>query len=79
MKELTIGHKKFKDYLDNNLLYNDLFYLKSDNCEAALIKNKFYFVNNFFLVRRLDISNVLSISLSFLINLILHKLCNLNI
>lgn len=29
MKELKIGHIKLKDYLDNNLLYNDLYYLKS--------------------------------------------------
>ena len=29
MKELKIGHKKLKEYLDNNLLYNDLYYLKS--------------------------------------------------
>lgn len=29
MKELKIGNLKLKDYLDNNLLYKDLYYLKS--------------------------------------------------
>ena len=29
MKELEIGHIKLKGYLDNNVLYNDLYYLKS--------------------------------------------------
>ena len=29
MKELKIGHKKLKKYLDSTLLYNDSYYLKS--------------------------------------------------
>ena len=29
MKELKIGHIKLKRYLDNNVLYNELYYLKS--------------------------------------------------
>lgn len=29
MKELNIGHLKLKSYLDKDLLYNDLYYLKS--------------------------------------------------
>lgn len=29
MKELKIGHSSLKGYLDNNLLYRDLYHLRS--------------------------------------------------